>query len=325
MTVRLSSQEIDDLAAEWAARIDAGALTLEQKAALDAWLDADTRHLGAFAKARAVAAHTERARALGPNFDPVRFAAAETRQPTRRRILLMGSIAASVAALAIPGTIVWRLFNTDTYSTLIGETRVVPLEDGSVITLNTNSEVTVAYTKQRRDIRLLRGEALFDVAKDAKRPFVVQAGGTQVRAVGTSFTVTKLPDQPVKVLVREGVVEIKRPDVPTAPMVRAAADTRAIAPVDAPIVATRVATAEVRRELAWSIGRLAFEGQTLKEAADMFARYSDTHIVIDDPAIGDKTITGLYVSNDPVGFSKAVAVSLNLHTEIRDGEVHLMR
>ena len=323
---RPSSQEIDDLAADWAAKVDAGTLTSDEGAKLDAWLDADARHLGAYAKARAVAVHSLRARALGPDFDQAKYGPTSNTEPSRRRLLLMGSaLAAGIAIPVLTAGIAWRFLTTPSFATRIGETKVVPLDDGSVVTLNTNSEITVAYTKSIRTIRLLRGEALFDVAKNKARPFIVEANGTQVRAVGTSFTVSILPDQPVKVLVREGIVEIKRPDVPTAPVVRAMADMRAVAPTDSPTVAAKISTAEVTRELAWRVGRLAFEGQTLSEAARMFSRYSEVRIVIDDPSIADETITGLYVSNDPVGFAKAVAVSLNLHVEVNDDEVRLSR
>src|SRR5207302_9320325 len=99
--------------------------------------------------------------------------------------------------------------------------------------------------------QLLEGEGLFDVAKNKKRPFIVMAGDTQVRAVGTSFTVKLLPQQPVQVLVREGVVEIKRPEVPQAPPVRLAANTMAIAPPQAPISTEPVPRIQVTRDLAW--------------------------------------------------------------------------
>ena len=107
--------------------------------------------------------------------------------------------------------------------------------DGSIVTLNTNSRVAVRYTKALRRIALSQGEALFDVAKNRRRPFIVEAHDTQVRAVGTSFTVKLLPQQIVQVLVREGVIEIKRPDVPEAPPVRLAANNVALAPARAPI------------------------------------------------------------------------------------------
>jgi transmembrane sensor len=329
MSSRTKSPEIDAAAAQWAARIDAGPLEPAEEARLAAWLDADARHLGAFAKARAVLLHSERARALGPNFDPDAFAATRAAAPkpaaplvTRRRALALGGTAASLAALAVAGGSRWFGRNP-AYVTRIGETRVVPLADGSVVTLNTNSAIAVRFSKEARTVTLVRGEALFDVAKNKLRPFIVEADGTSVRAVGTSFTVALLPEQPVQVMVREGIVEVKRPERVALPPVRLVANTRAIAPKDAPIVAQKIASAEVTRALSWRVGRLAFEGETLDEAAAIFARYSDTKIVIDDPAVGARTITGLYVSNDPVGFSQAVAASLDLHSELRGNEVHI--
>jgi transmembrane sensor len=327
MQPRIKSPEIDERAAEWVARIDAGPLEPAEEARLTAWLEADARHIGAFAKARAVMLHSERARALGPNFDPDAFAtAAPTAAPliTRRRALAVSGMAAGLAVLAVSGGARWWFGGSPAYSTRIGETRVVPLDDGSVVTLNTNSEIAVHFTKETRTVALLHGEALFDVAKNKQRPFIVEADGTSVRAVGTSFTVALLPEQPVQVMVREGIVEVKRPEhAATVPPVRLIANTRAIAPKDAPIVAQKMASAEVTRALSWRVGRLAFEGETLAEAAAMFSRYSDTKIVIDDPAIASRTITGLYVSNDPVGFSQAAAASLDLHSDLRGNEVHI--
>jgi transmembrane sensor len=329
MSARATGRDIDDRAALWAAKVDGGALSPADQSTLDAWLAEDTRHLGAFAKARAIALHTERARALGQGFDPARFADAmardNARELSRRRVIVIGSIAASTLMVAVTSGFVWHAFAELTYSTRIGETRVVPLEDGSVVTLNTDTEIAVNYSEKRRDIRLVRGEALFDVAHDARRPFVVDADGTLVRAVGTSFTVQLLPDEPVQVLVREGVVEVKRPKVPEAPPVRVAANMRAVAPDSAPIAAKVVPVAEVTRALAWRVGRIAFEGKTLKQAAEEFSRYSDTKIVIEDSTVANETITGLFVSNDPVAFSKAVALSLGVHAQVGANEVRITR
>ena len=315
---------IEDLAAEWAAKVDAGTLTPDEEAALKAWLDENGRHFGAFGKAYAVAVRTRRARALGPNFDPSKFTPPASR-PLRRRIVLMGATAASIAALVGVAGYQFLLPSGQSYQTGLGETRVVSLADGTVLTLNTNSKVAVNYSPERRDVRLIQGEVLFDVAKNTKRPFIVEADGTQVRAVGTSFTVKLIPDQPLQVLVREGVVEIKRPGMSMAAPVRAAANTRAVAPPDAPITAKLVAAAEIDRELVWRVGRIAFRGETLREAAEMFARYSDTKIVIDDPDVANRTVAGLFVSNDPVGFAKAVALSSDLRVETGNGEVRLSR
>jgi transmembrane sensor len=316
MTTKLSPQEIDRQAALWAARREN--LSPEEQGMFDAWLKADVRHLGAYAKAEAVLAHLQSASGAGEAFHE---AAAPV---TRRRAMLAGSMAATVAVLGASGFVAWRFLGQQTYATRLGETQVIPLADGSVITLNTASEVQVHYTKDRRDIALVHGEALFDVAKDKARPFIVTAADTQVRAVGTSFNVKALPDQPVQVLVQEGIVEVKRPDVAVAAPVRVAANTKAIAPAGAPIATQAVTHTQVTRDLAWRVGRIAFDNETLAQAAAEFSRYSAIPIVL-DPTIQNETVTGLFVSNDPVGFARAAALSLDLHAEVGDSQVRLTR
>lgn len=321
MEDRQTSQEIDERAAEWVARLDRGALTADEEAALETWLAHDTRHLGAYAKARAVLVRTERARALGPAFQ--QSVATSSQSPKPRPRALWFAAAAAIACVAVALAMILPLRND--FSTRLGETRVVSLEDGSVITLNTASRIIVKFTRGYRRVELVEGEALFDVAKDPARPFLVAAGDTEVKAVGTSFTVQRLQGKPTQVLVREGVVEVKRPDVPVAPVVRVAANNRATAPPDAAIATHAVAPQDVARELAWRVGRISFEGETLREAAAAFARYSDIRIVIADPQVADETITGLFVSNDPVGFSQAVAMSLSLRAEVSAGEIRISR
>jgi transmembrane sensor len=316
MTARLSSEEVYDRAASWAARIDAGSLSSEEQAVLEAWLAADTRHYGALAQASALLVPAQKPRSMRV-VEPVR--------PPRRSFVLGGSIAAGLAVAAGAATYLTRIWDEGRYRTRIGEMRVIPLNDGSVVTLNTNSEILVRYSQLQRNIELVQGEALFDVAKNKQRPFIVQTGTTQVRAVGTSFSVKALPNQPVQVLVREGIVEVKRRDVPVAPTVRVATNGRAIAPIDAPIVANPVETAEVGRELAWRVGRIAFHGEPLSEAAAEFSRYSAVRIQIDDPQVANEKVIGLFVSTDPVGFANAVAVSFDLRAEINGERIRLSR
>jgi len=322
---RQTSHQIDDEAADWAARVDRAPLSAADEQALAAWLEGDVRRQGAYAKARAVALHSERARALGAGFDPARFEPHRASGPTRRGLLWLGGGAAA-AGLAGVATLGVLRSGADHFNTRKGEVRVVPLADGSVMTLNTASKVTVSYTRERREVRLIEGEALFDVAKDPARPFLVQAGDTWVRAVGTSFTVRRLGDAPVQVLVREGVVEVKdRAGLPARP-VRAAANTRLVASAAGiAAAAAPITPSEVSRELSWREGRIAFEGETLAQAAGEFSRYSDTRIVIDDPAIAGQEITGLFQANDPVGFAQAVAVSLDLKAQVGAGQVRLYR
>lgn len=327
MTRRQTSKKIDDLAACWAARIDRAPLSTAEKSELDLWLSADPRHLGAFAKAQAVCVHLERARALGRTFDPKRFVDNHDGvHITRRHAIVLGTALTAAAAAAAGVVIIRRKILTDgelRIVTEIGETRAVPLEDSSVVTLNTASQVVISYTARRRAVKLVQGEALFEVAKDPTRPFIVDTAVASIRAVGTSFAVLSLPQRPITVMVREGVVELDPASY--RPALRLAANMRAVVPSDAPIRAMLISPAELDRELIWREGRISFEGNSLGEAAESFARYSDTRILFGDPSVAKMRITGLFVANDPIGFSRAVALSLGLHVQISDNEVELSR
>ncbi len=212
------------------------------------------------------------------------------------------------------------------FATGLGEVSFVPLADGSVLGLNTATLVEVTLTDTRRVVRLIRGEVLFDVARDIARPFVVDAGDALVYAVASSFTVSRLGAAPVEVLVRAGVVEVaQRVNREMGPSVEVAANSLVVAPHTGRIATSSVEPARIDRLLAWREGRLAFEGETLAEAAEQFARYSDTRIVIADRTLAAETITGLFQANDPIGFAQAIAASFDLRAEVGAGEVRLIR
>jgi transmembrane sensor len=318
-----SAQQIDAEAAQWAARMDHGPLDADQEKQFLAWLGADRRAMGAYGRMRAIALTTERARALGPDFDPAAF---EPKQSLSRRGLLQWGSAIAATALVGVGASWEVLRHRGRFITGKGETKVVALKDGSVVTLNTASEIHVNYSEALRSVELIQGEALFDVARNKTRPFVVSAGDTNVRAVGTSFTVRRLEAAPVQVLVREGVVEVFKPATDAEP-VRVSANSMAEAPqsADTAIAAKPIPPAQLRRQLAWQKGQIAFEGETLAQAAMEFARYSDTRIVIEDPALAREEIAGLFKATDPVGFAQTIAISLNAHARIGEGEVRLTR
>lgn len=319
-----TAQQIDAEAADWAARIDRGELSREQDALFQAWLAEDVRCLGAYGRMRALALTSERARALGPDFDPAAFTPVSVPAWPRRRLLQWGGAIAATALFGIGGS--WQMLRQrGRFSTGKGETKVVALKDGSVVTLNTASEIQVSYSDTLRSVELVQGEALFDVAKNKSRPFVVTAGDTDVRAVGTSFTVRRLEAAPVQVLVQEGVVEVSKPATGVAP-VRIGANSMAVTPDDNTDFAARpVPLAQVHRQMAWQKGQIAFEGETLAQAAVEFARYSDTRIVIADPSLAREEIAGLFKATDPVGFAQTIAISLNAHAQVGEGEVRLTR
>ncbi len=240
-------------------------------------------------------------------------------RPTRR--LLAGTIAASMLAVAIGGTVALQLDHAvDHYRTKIGEKRTVRLADGSVVRLNTGSSIEVALGKKERSIRLLRGEASFDVAHDAARPFIVDADSAKVRAVGTAFSVRLRPDL-TEVTVTQGVVLV-RDDQAAGRRVTAG---NAAAVRQGAIAVTPLAGHDIARRLAWQQGRLSFEGDTLAQAVEEFNRYRISPIVIGDPAISGLRIGGTFRSDRSDDFAHALEQSFGIRTlPGADGSLLLM-
>jgi transmembrane sensor len=329
-----TAKEIDRDAADWAARLDRGALSPEDQSSLDAWTAGDPRRLGALARAMAVSAHFDRANALGGGVRPgLRRGRRSTPVLARRRFMQGGLAAAAAGGVFVVGLqlsspslmTAWLDKQRGQYRTAKGEVRSVPLPDGSTIWLNTESEVRVRYSRGRRDIILARGEALFDVAKDPARPFVVHSGEMHARAVGTSFSVSEIAKGQVRVEVAEGVVEFAAARPGRGAPVRLAAGAKAVSDQSGRIDVTVPGTATVSRALSWRRGMLDFDGVTLAEAAATFARYSDERIQIDDPGVSRLTVVGLFSSNDPAGFARAVALSMNLKASRESGVIHIRR
>ena len=319
MAKHRNSNDIDSTAAAWAARSDRGPLSAREQSELDAWLARDPRHAGAFARAQAVLKYFERAGSLGGQYDPRHFVGHPRNGPSdsqRRRFLWLAG--AGIAAGITGAAILWQ--GERRVSTRLGEILRVPLQDGSAVTLNSASAISIRYDRTLRLVRLLNGEALFDVAKDAVRPFVVKAAQASVVAVGSSVTVEHAIDSSVKVMVREGTVDFRVPRVSPR---RLFADMLATLQPDARIEVEPLPPMEVNRRLAWRDGMISFDGDTLAQAALEFAHYSNVRIVIDDPVVAGRRIVGLYSATDPVGFAKAVALSMDLSVEHQGNMVRL--
>jgi transmembrane sensor len=316
---RETAQEVDAAAALWAACADRG-LTPAEEAQFEQWLAGDVRRPGAYARISWTMMRTERSVALGPSFGVEQSRENPPKSFTRRH-----AIAATGTALAasLIAAVLWRGPTAEAYETRKGERRIVRLEDGSTLTLNTSTRIEVAFSTGRRDVRLLEGEALFDVAKEHTRPFVVSADDTQVLAVGTSFTVNRAAPTGVAVVVREGIVEVNRN---AGEARRVTSGNRALSSARlSAIEVTPVGDAEIHRELSWRNGQLVFSGEALDTAPGRFWRYSDTRIVIDDRTLGREEISGIFDADDPIGFASAVSLSLNARIHIDGREVHILR
>jgi transmembrane sensor len=215
-----------------------------------------------------------------------------------RAKLLMGL----AAALLISVGSVWFVWRPLQLQTKFGEQSSFLLEDGSRVTLNSASKIEVRLRRDRRLVTLVAGEALFEVAHDAKRPFDVRAGGATVRAVGTQFDVDMRPTR-TTVTVTEGRVAVlfaagdpdRRAPMPTLGV----ADQLVITSAGALVPRHGI---DVAAALSWTQHRLIFQHRSVEEVAEEFNRYNRGGIRIASPELRSQEITGAFASNDPASF-----------------------
>lgn len=237
-----------------------------------------------------------------------------------------GRIAAGLAAVLIVagGYGGWRWLDVQpqVYRTTLGERRVVPLPDGSKVSLDSRSRVRVRYTKDARKLELLAGQARFDVAKDVTRPFSVTARDQTVVATGTAFNVDLLGRRVLVTLIEGQVVVLRE-----APNTPAAARPQAARPAPIVLVAgqqlsaspsapPQVAAASLERISAWETGQLAFHDEPLAAVAERVSRYAEHPIAVAPSAAGMR-VSGVFKAGDVTTFIEIVTSYLPV--EAREG------
>jgi transmembrane sensor len=316
--VTSTSKRIQQQATRWVVKSQLAPLTSAEEAELQHWLSSDPRHKGAYIRANLVRATIERVAALVGAKTP---SAAEPRRLFAQwaRLRKPMAVAAGLAALALSSVVGLEIYNNirgETYTSGIGERRQVALDDGSSILLNTATNAVVHWTPTLREVSLTRGEAVFEVAKDPNRPFVVRAGVTTVKAIGTAFVVRNDGGR-VDVIVTEGVVEVMRTD--GALTQRLTAGHRAQIARAQPTHLETLAASETRRELAWETGWLEFDGQPLGEAVEQINRHNRRHVVVTDAALARRPIIGSFRAIDARGFANIAAATFDAEV-IEDGD-----
>lgn len=301
---------IDEQAAAWAVRLERAPLPPAQQRELDAWVAADPRHHGALIRARAQWADLDRVAALAP---AGLQAFAGTKPEPQGHTTTRRAIAASLAFIAALGAAVWFVTSEhgEVYASELGEVRRVSLDDGSQMLLNTSSKAVVDFSDGVRRVRLEYGEAVFDVAPDKARPFVVTTNDVTVTAVGTEFAV-RVKAAGVAVTVTEGVVELQRKnDALKERVQRLEANRRAEIVSAEPTVIASLDPAAAKRRLAWRDGMVSFDGDTAAAAIVEINRYNRRKVVLDDAALGSKPIIGYFRTSDVDGFARALAAAFD--------------
>jgi transmembrane sensor len=307
---------IEQQAAEWAVRHP---LRRDEEAQLDDWLSQDERHGGALLRAMAGLSAIEAA--LGAEADTDEAVPAEVAYRPTRRWLLGGGVGLAAAAASV--VIGWPRLIGQHITTARGEIRRLPLADGSVATINSDSDLRIVLAGDSRRVDLERGQAWFQVAKDRTRPFVVDAGIAQARAVGTAFSVVRGRDG-VQVAVTEGVVAVWPSD---SSGMMTILETGQFANFKTAGVAPTIGSApgEIERALAWRNGEIALANDSLAEAIASFNRYNRKQIVLTDQSLAKEKLVGLFRLDKPENFASMLGESLDVDVFVTTDEIRLAR
>jgi transmembrane sensor len=184
------------------------------------------------------------------------------------------------------------------YETEVGEISTVALSDGSLMQLNTDSQVEVRYSSAERNIRLLRGEAFFDVAKNASKPFVVESGSDRVTAIGTAFGVDATKDTAIEIVVTEGRVKVNRhldAKTPKYEDVYLTPGQKLVVRDDKTEVENDLDTESL---LAWREGMVIFQGESLREVVAEIDRYTPLKFRLMDAEIASISVGGFFKTGD---------------------------
>lgn len=286
----------EEAIAWWVAR-RAGPLAPAEEAAFRDWLARDPAHHAAFAD---IAGMVRNVRGLTPS--PYRAARVSAHRSLRP--MAAGLAAAAALALLVSFDELSILLRADR-ATGVGETRTITLDDGSRVDLDARSAITLRYDVGERRVVLMRGEALFEVAPDPGRPFIVEAAEGTVTARGTAFDVALTSDG-ARVTVTEHSVDVRsggRDLVVDAGRQTSYQRARAAAQPN---------TADLDAATAWRRGKLIIEDRPLSEALAALGRHRHGYIVCLRAADCARRVTGVFGVNNPLRALREIEDSLGL-------------
>ncbi|TQV89581.1 FecR family protein [Aliikangiella coralliicola] len=371
MSEKLSSNQANDITAEacaWIAQIESEGMTSDDLAAFKEWIERSAAHK---AEIRRLAQLSGEINILTEMASPLKDAAARQRElinpghssRVSKNYWSKNYFTAGIAlATVLFFSFIFIIQQNDSlttpqlYTTAVGGHREVILSDGTLLALNTDSEVEVDYNENRRKVRLLKGEAFFQVAHNSNRPFIVYAGKNSVRAVGTAFAVSLLP-QTFELTVTEGKVELSdtakdKPIVSEQKVTKtallepskdseqitdepekiylSAGETLAYNPLDEKQIRTEqikiVSEREIRRQLSWQDGLLDFSETPLIEVVEDLSRYTSLEIEILDPELRNMKFGGLFRTDELQALFDALETTFDIKVvKVNDKLVRLSR
>jgi transmembrane sensor len=342
------NHQISDEAAQWLVEFRTGPVSTSVRREFDAWVRASPEHLRAFIEMALLWRETgaldpqrrldveeliardrrdsklvelTSRRASGEDYVPLsrsgrdappRAGRRQARRPVRwlSRAGWLAAAASLFVALVGGSLLVEQILSGRTYSTDVGERRAVNLPDGSTVLLDSRSSLRVDFTATTRQVELVHGQALFSVVHEPQKPFLVRAGATVIRDIGTQFDVKQRPDDTVVTVVEGRVAVLARPPsalpAATPQSVNASSDHR-----DEPVFVSageqvdvaagsfspQLVHVSVGSVVAWTRDQVVLESATLTEAAREFNLYSNRKIVAEDLGASPLRLSGVFVTN----------------------------
>ena len=311
-----TSTDLQNLAEEalvWLVKLHSGRASEEDRRQCQAWQATSPSHHMAYQEAEGLWRDVGKLRSTGESIQatvpPPRF--------TERLWSRLNPWTAVAACILLAAGVLWiehdlqwiRSAMAD-YRTDVGEQRIVTLEDGSTLHLNTDTAVNVTFSANKRDLHLLKGEASFTVTRDPMRPFVVNSGAILTRALGTAFAISRHSGV-ITVTVMEHQVQLgffsnnagQAPTVHEGEQVRYSSE-EGFSPV------RRI---DLGKETAWQRGKVIFESQSLATVIEELNRYRQGRIAILNPALRALKVTGLFDVADPDAALRMIQHTIPIH------------
>jgi len=330
--------DIEQRATLWIIRSEGGNFTPGMRDELERWLQ-EPRNRVTFLRIKEAwrrASRMRDARPLDGNVDPdllknsdLTFGPPDTNSGSGWpfRVAAGAALTLIIYLVGFAGWIALGPSDWIKYTTSIGGYEHITLADGSGIQLNTDSKIRARLTPRKREIELIRGEALIEVVHDVRRPFTINAANVSVQAdpaaKATAAVVVRLrTPRGVDVSVTRGSVVLEPSDRtidvvfrrnPSYQSTLAQGDAVAVRPEGVHLA--KVGLEEINRKLSWTAGLLSFQGETLTQVTDEFNRYNRKHLVVTDPAIADRKIGGAFQATDPDSFVLALQKGFGVHAD----------
>lgn len=300
---------LSDEAIDWVVRLGSGSATADDHAAFDEWRGRSPAHEAAAAEAASILEDIANTRTAG-EYREIGAAIRDplpppsTRRINRRTVLTGGVAAAAAIGITSSGVFGPPSGLLSDYATGVGGHERIVLGDGSVVWLNTATALSLDFSARERRLTLHAGEALFEVAKDQRRPFIVMSGYGEARAVGTVYSVRQRG--PVNdVVVTEGIVEVRN----GRQTVRLSAGQQ-VAYGDG--IQSAVRLVDGQSATAWSRGKLIFNRRPLAEVADELERYQLGKVVVRDERLKSLEVTGVFDLGDTKTLLRTISGTLNI-------------